>query len=112
MIGLLNGERTLGEMRRGIPAIFSTPELRLPASILDFTEVRDRLRATFPGAEQSDIDSVRFMLDEGVVLARESSTEPVVSLRIEGFSPEGFEKLTSLSLASLGEAGELLRALH
>jgi phosphomannomutase len=55
---------------------------------------------------------VRFMLDEGVVLARESSTEPVVSLRIEGFSQKGFEKLTSLALASLGEAGELLRGLH
>ena len=109
MIGLLNGERTLGELRRELPPIFSTPELRLPASILEFAAVRDRLRAAFPGAEESDIDGVRLMLDEGVILARESSTEPVVSLRIEGFSQHVYEALTSRSLASLGSGETLLR---
>jgi hypothetical protein len=44
-----------------------------------------------------------------VVLARESSTEPVVSLRIEGFSSEGYARLVSDSLKSLKEADALLR---
>jgi hypothetical protein len=49
------------------------------------------------------------MLDEGVVLARESSTEPVVPLRVGGFSAAGHRKLVEGTLGSLPEADALLR---
>src|SRR5262249_45596229 len=109
LLSILNGEQTLAELRSGLPPTFSTPELRLPASVLGFTAVRDRLRAAFPGAQVSDVDGTRFLLDDGVLLARESSTEPVVSLRIEGFSRETYERLVRDCVAALSEADILLR---
>jgi phosphomannomutase len=109
LIGMLNGERTLGALRRGLEPMFSTPELRMPATLLDFATVRDRLRSAFPYAEESAIDGARLVLDDGVVLARESSTERVVSLRIEGFSSESYGKLVNSCLGSLHEANSLLR---
>ncbi|HYA18416.1 MAG TPA: hypothetical protein VEF06_13175, partial [Bryobacteraceae bacterium] len=109
MLGILKGERTLGELRRSIAPIFSTPELRLPAALLGFPAVQERLRGAFRGAQESHIDGLRLLLEDGVVLARESSTEPVVSLRIEGFSSEGYARLVSDSLKSLKEADALLR---
>ena len=109
LLAMLNGEWTLAELRGGLPSIFSTPELRLPASLLAFLDVRDRLRSSFPGAQESEIDGTRLVLDDGVLLARESSTEPVVSLRIEGFSPGGYDRLVASCLAALPEAGTLLR---
>jgi phosphomannomutase/phosphoglucomutase len=108
MLGILNGERTLGELREALLPMFSTPELRLPASVLDFPVVRERLRAAFPGAEESHIDGIRLALQEGVVLARESSTEPVVSLRIEGHSAGTRDQLIALCLECLHEAHVLL----
>jgi len=70
----------------------------------------DRLRAAFPGAEESSVDGARLVLGDGIALARESSTEAVVSLRIEGFSSMGYARLVSVCLHSLKEGGALLRS--
>lgn len=99
----------LSDLRRSAGPLFSTPELRLPESMLDYSTVIARLRLAFPGAEESDIDGARLVLDEGIVLARESSTESVVSLRVEGFSSRGYKKLVRHCLTSLSEADVLLR---
>ncbi len=108
LLSMLNGVTTLGELRRSIPPIFSTPELRLPQRSLDFIVVRDRLRAAFPEAEESEVDGTRLALEEGVVLVRESSTEPVISMRIEGFSEHGYNRLVAHCLSLLPEVSELL----
>ncbi len=108
MLGILGDERTLAELCQSIGPIFSTPELRLPSSILNYDVVRDRLHAEFPDAEQSNIDGTRLMLKDGVILARESSTEAVVSLRIEGFSSRGYSELVTRCLASLRDANNIL----
>jgi phosphomannomutase len=108
-LSILRGQRTLAGLRAGLTPMFSTPELRVPASVLGFADVRDRLRAAFPSAQESDIDGARFMLSDGVLLARESSTEPVVSLRIEGFESASYDFLLNNCLAALPEANLLLR---
>jgi phosphomannomutase/phosphoglucomutase len=109
LLEIINAERTLGDLRRSVSPMFNTPEMRLPAALLDFTMVRDRLRTAFRGADESAIDGSRLVLEEGVVLARESSTEAVVSLRIEGFTPSGYDNLVRNCLTSLKEADALLR---
>lgn len=48
------------------------------------------------------------MLEDGIVLARESSTEPVVSLRIEAFEERAFKDLLERCLTNLWEAEKLL----
>ena len=107
LVSMLGGA-SLAEMRATTGPMFSTPELRLPMSVLNFGTVRDRLRSTFPGAEESNIDGARLVLDEGVVLARESSTEAVVSLRIEGFSSGGYQKLVTHCLHVIARGGHVV----
>ena len=109
LLELLGGVHTLAELRRSVEQLFSTPELRLPASLMNFNAVLKQLRLEFPGAEESSVDGARLVLDEGIILARESSTEAVVSLRIEGFSSAGYSRLVDVCLRSLGESGPLLR---
>jgi phosphomannomutase len=109
LAALVTQEGALSELRRVIGPIYNTPELRLPTALLEFGMIRERLLAALPGAEESVLDGCRLVLDEGVVLARESTTEPVVSLRVEGFSIAGYSKLVDQSLGSLPEADALLR---
>jgi len=108
LLKLLEG-RSLADLRRSVGPLFSTPELRLPAALLSHDAVLRRLRAAFPGAEESNIDGARLVVDDGIVLARESSTEAVVSLRIEGLSSAGYGRLVRHCLDSLAEARALLR---
>ena len=42
------------------------------------------------------------------MLVRESSTEPIVSLRLEAFQRESFERLMARCLSAVEEARELL----
>jgi phosphomannomutase/phosphoglucomutase len=110
LLSILDGGRSLAEARRSVGPLFSTPELRLPASLLNYGAVMDRLHAAFPGAEESSVDGARLVLSDGIVLARESSTEAVVSLRIEGFNSAGYARLVDVCLGSLREGYALLRS--
>lgn len=101
--------KTLRALRRELPRIFSAPEFRIPAALLPFAELRGRLRAAFPDAETSQVDGLRLLMADGVVLARESGTEPVLSLRIEGFTQESFEGIVERCAAFLPTLGQLLR---
>lgn len=109
LLGMLGGEVTLGELRQSVGPLFSTPELRLPASALNFETVRMRLRAAFPQALELTVDGSRLSLDQGIVLVRESSTEPIVSLRIEGGSRQSYDELVNRCLSALSEGSSLLR---
>jgi phosphomannomutase len=47
----------------------------------------------FREAQESAIDGARLMMNQGIVLHRESSTEPVVSLHVEAFGERRLEDL-------------------
>jgi phosphomannomutase len=100
---------TLRALRRDLPKIFTTPELRIPATMLSFSQASRQLRAAFPEAGVTEIDGVRLLMGDGAVLVRESGTEPVLSLRIEGFDRRGYERILAHTLSTLPEAAELLR---
>ncbi len=109
MIGLLQSSGTLAALCETTGPLFSTPELRIPASLMNYEMARAHLRAEFPGALESNVDGTRMETEGGVLLARESSTEPVVSLRIEGFSQSAYENLLARTLRALHPAESLLR---
>ena len=108
LIDMLGGDGSLARLRESTSPQFTTPELRIPAAVLDYGEVVDRLRQAFAGADELAIDGARLVMNDGIVLARESSTEPVVSLRVEAFSEAGYQNLVARCLTSLCEAQELL----
>jgi phosphomannomutase len=100
--------RSLAEARRTLPSIFSTPELRIPTSLLTYQDAAMALTGAFPDASIMEIDGFRFVMRDGVVLIRESGTEPVLSLRIEGFDAEKYERILSQSIQCLPTVSAML----
>lgn len=86
-----------------LPPVHATPDLRIPASALEFDEIIRRLRPALEVLSEETIDGIRFRTAEGTVLARPSVTEPATSLRIEGTSQAGLAHLTGCAMAALGE---------
>jgi phosphomannomutase len=101
--------RSLRELRRALPRIFSTPEIRIPTGLLPYTRASEALTSAFPEAGIMRIDGLRFVMEDGVVLIRESGTEPVLSLRIEGFASASHERILARCLQSLPEVAPQLR---
>lgn len=83
----------LSELRRQVPPIFATPDLRLRGTSLTFPELAERLRQAFRGARETTLDGLRLETRQGCVLIRESVTEPAFTLRVEGFTQTDFEAL-------------------
>lgn len=106
---LTTHSQPLAIFRRTLPQIFSTPELRIPTSSLKYNKAAAALASTFPDARIMELDGLRFVMDEGVVLIRESGTEPVLSLTIEGFNAASHERILELCFLSLPEAASILQ---
>jgi phosphomannomutase len=105
-------ERTkqpMSALRRALPAIFSTPELRIPLELLSFEHGLTQLSAALPVIESIRIDGARLVLEDGTVLVRASGTEPVVSLRIEGTDSSSLASLIERCLRALPSAEQFLR---
>ena len=76
----------LGDLRKSLAPFFATPDLRFPARTLAYEEVVKRLRGLFPAAKETTLDGLRLETPDGFILVRESVTEPVLTMRLEGFS--------------------------
>ena len=88
------------------PSFFATPDLRFPAGTLAYNEVVKRLRYLFTSAEATTVDGLRLETPDGFVLARESVTEPIVTMRGEGFSDEGLHRLITICLKAFPEVSK------
>jgi phosphomannomutase len=99
----------LAQIRRNLPQIFSTPELRIPYSVISYARAAASLTAAFPEAAITEIDGHRFVLSDGAILVRKSGTEPVLSMRIEGFDAISYERILSHCIFSLPEMEALIR---
>ena len=94
-------------MRRRLPAVVNTPELRIPCAdtrkfaVID--EVKTRLSRA--GAEVSDIDGVRVSANGGWWLLRASNTQAVLVARAEAADRAGLDGLIAQLTAQLQESG-------
>jgi phosphomannomutase / phosphoglucomutase len=101
--------QSLAEARRTLPQMFSSPEFRIPAALLSYANAAEALSVAFAGAAISEIDGLRFALNDGVVLIRESGTEPVISLRVEGFDAASHQRILSECCHALPEVAPQIR---
>ena len=113
LLGVLGrAAQSLSEMLDRLPAVFNTPELRLPCEesrkFAIVEELRDRLRRT--GAEIIDIDGVRVRTSDGWWLLRASNTQAVIVARAESTSEAGLERLKQQLAAELAPSGLALPA--
>jgi phosphomannomutase len=108
LLGVLaRAKQSLAEMLDELPAVFNTPELRLPCDdagkFAIVEELRDRLRRR--GAEINDTDGVRVRTPDGWWLLRASNTQAVIVARAESTSEAGLERLKQQLAAELAPSG-------
>jgi len=90
------------EIKKAVPRYFSTEEKRISCpDELKFDlvkEVKENLKKNF---KIIDVDGVRFQMDGGWGIIRPSNTEPVLSIRAEGKTPEKLKDVQKIILESL-----------
>jgi phosphomannomutase/phosphoglucomutase len=67
------------------------------------------LRKTLQPASEIEVDGVRIETDEGFTLVRRSVTEPVITIRMEGFSQESLQALMNKVKSSLIEFSQAIQ---
>ncbi len=107
---LARSPQSLAELRRGLPSVVNTPELRFPcAEARKFAIVREvagRLKQA--AAEVNEIDGVRVRTADGWWLLRASNTQDVLVARAESGTAEGLARLKAELAAQLAASGVAL----
>ncbi len=89
--------KSIDQLLEGVPASFSTPEIRLETSEENKVTLVKKLQEHFshpePGVSVNIIDGVRVSYPEGWALVRSSNTQPVITLRFESHTEEGLQKI-------------------
>jgi phosphomannomutase len=107
---LSHAGKPLSSLVSHLPKMHNTPEVRfhVPADrkFKIAPEIKERLRkANDKDVSINDIDGVRVTTPEGWWLIRASNTEDVLTIRAEGFTPDGLEHLKSQLIEQLRLSG-------
>jgi phosphomannomutase len=107
---LSHADQPLSALTAHLPKMHYTPEVRfhVPASRkFEITpEILNRLRsANQQDIAINDIDGVRVTTPDGWWLVRPSNTEDLLTMRAEGFTSEGLERLKAQLVTELGSSG-------
>jgi len=104
---LARGTQPLSVLRRALPQVVNTPELRFPCceerKFAVVNEVAERLRAR--GAHLNEIDGVRVTTPDGWWLLRASNTQAVLVARVESKDQAGLGRLKAALIAELIASG-------
>ncbi len=85
---LAHSGRSLSELRQSCPAVFLTPDLRIPISPDEGRDVIQQVRNKWADYPQHTTDGVRVEFPDGWALARQSVTEPALTFRFESRDDE------------------------
>ncbi len=88
--------------RLSLPPVFATPDLRLPLRISPETIIA-RLRQALEPRREWNLDGVRMETRQGFVLVRNSVTEPMLTMRLDGHDKPALTGLIATCLAVLPE---------
>jgi phosphomannomutase/phosphoglucomutase len=87
--------QTLAALRRACPAIYITPDLRVPTPPDRQPEILSRVSAAWAQFPQLSTDGVRIEMPGGWALVRRSMTEPALTFRFEGLDWHALEDLVA-----------------
>ena len=93
--------RSLRRLAATVPPYHVSPDVRIPRPKGDGQAVIDHLAKMFAGRPMIFTDGVRIEFDDGWALCRQSVTEPVISLRFEGDTPEALAAIQERVLAEI-----------
>ena len=108
-IGILArmGSTKLSDVRKALPQVINTPELRFDCDDVRKFEVVKEVAARLKtaGANVSETDGVRVLTDDGWWLLRSSNTQAVLVARCEASSDAGLDRLKAALVAQLEASG-------
>lgn len=90
--------QTLGDLLKGVPPAFNTPEIRLDTTEDKKNKIVATLTEHFKkqsGVQLNFIDGVRVSYPDGWALVRASNTQPVVVVRFESRTQERLDEIKS-----------------
>lgn len=95
-----NSSNGLAGLMSHLPRMHNTPEVRFGVSPARKFDIAPEIKARLQKINQSDvtlcdIDGVRVTTPDGWWLMRPSNTEDLLTVRAEGFTPEGLARLTA-----------------
>ena len=104
---LARSDRRLSEIRKALPQVINTPEVRFDCDDVRkfkvIEEVAARLRQE--GASVSETDGVRVLTDDGWWLLRASNTQAVLVARAEAKTEAGLDALKAALVRQLAASG-------
>jgi phosphomannomutase/phosphoglucomutase len=103
---LARSGQTLAQLRRSCPAVYMTPDLRVPMAVEAQPAVIEHARAAWAQFPQQAIDGVRIDMPGGWALVRSSVTEPALTFRFEGLDWRALDDLVERFCDSLPELGD------
>jgi phosphomannomutase/phosphoglucomutase len=110
MAFLARSGRTLAELRRQCPPVYTTRDLRIPLPFDEHPAILDRVRRAWSKYPQRDIDGVRIDFPDGWAMVRGSVTEPALTFRFEAADWTSLNELVWRFCDSLPECGDALWA--
>jgi len=110
LLELIEEKGGLEKLKEGFPHYYQIPEFRLglPAGENKYElieKIGQSIEKNYPQAEILTIDGVRFSFPNGWGLIRASNTEPLLSGRAEGKTPQELEKIRAIINEELARAG-------
>ncbi len=107
---LSNADKPLSGLVAHLPKMFNTPEVRFHVPAERKFQIAPEMKARLLAENNkdnaiNDIDGVRVTTPNGWWLMRPSNTEDVLTIRAEGFSPEGLERLKKQLIDQLAQSG-------
>ena len=99
--------KSLAALRKALPSMVNTPEIRFECDddrkFEVIEEVRERLRQR--NADVNDVDGVRVQVAGGWWLLRASNTQPALVARCEGPDDGALEEIKADLVAVIGPSG-------
>jgi phosphomannomutase / phosphoglucomutase len=105
-------EGSLKSLVAGLPPIYATSDLRVPSTLLSYEAAESRLHSRFSTALEVRVDGCRFDLPSGSVLIRQSVTEPVITVRIEGVGKAALDQLIAECREAIPELKDWLMPIN
>lgn len=104
---LAGQDRSVAQLRKDMPQLLNTPELRFDCADTRKFDVVDEIvgRLRTAGVDFSDVDGARVLTDDGWWLIRASNTQPVLVARCEASSADGLARLKGLLGDQLQQSG-------
>ncbi len=98
--------KTIPELLEGVPATYTTPEIRVPCPDAIKFDVVERAKLLFRSRNLDiiEVDGARIVFEDGWGLVRASNTQPVLVLRYEAGTPERLNEIRDLVEGTIEEA--------